>query len=156
MGRVAGAYGVRGWLKVAPGAGVAQTLAAARKWWIGEQAYAVGEAKAHGATVVAKLPGVETREQAMRFKGARVAIERGALADPGAGHYYLADLIGLEVHNEQGDALGTVSQWLSSGAQDVMEVADSSRTRLIPWVSAIVKEVDLAARRITVDWGADW
>jgi 16S rRNA processing protein RimM len=49
-----------------------------------------------------------------------------------------------------------VSQWLSSGAQDVMEVADSSRTRLIPWVSAIVKEVDLAARRITVDWGADW
>ncbi|HZD20592.1 MAG TPA: PRC-barrel domain-containing protein, partial [Burkholderiales bacterium] len=58
--------------------------------------------------------------------------------------------------NEQGEALGSVTKWLSSGAQDVMEVADSSRTRLIPWVSAIVMEVDLAARRITVDWGADW
>jgi len=37
----------------------------------------------------------------------------------------------------------------------VMEVA-GSRTRLIPWVSVVVKEVDLAGRRIVVDWGADW
>ncbi len=156
MGRIAGAYGVRGWLKVAPGTGVAQALAAAREWWIGEHVYAVAEARQHSASLVARLEGIETREQAMRLKGARVAIERGALADPGAGHYYLADLLGLEVRNEQGEALGTVSNWLSSGAQDVMEVAGSSRTRLIPWVSAIVKQVDLAAGCITVDWGADW
>jgi len=155
MGRVAGSYGVRGWIKVAPGGGVAQTLAAAREWWIGEHAYRVAEAKQHSASLLAKLHGIETREQAMRLKGARVSIERAALADPGEGHYYLADLIGLEVRNEQGEPLGTVKQWLSSGAQDVMELA-GSRTRLIPWVSAIVKQVDLAAGRIVVDWGADW
>jgi 16S rRNA processing protein RimM len=155
MGRVAGAYGVRGWIKVAPGGGVAQALAAAREWWIGERAYPVGEAKLHGAALVARLAGIDSREQALRLKGARVAIERAALADPGEGHYYLADLIGLEVRNEQGERLGTVKQWLSNGAQDVMEVA-GSRTRLIPWVSAIVKEVDLAAGRIVVDWSAEW
>jgi len=155
MGRVAGSYGVRGWIKVAPGGGVAQTLAAAREWWIGGEPYAIAAAKLHGASVVAKLDGVETREQAMGLKGARVSIERAALADPGEGHYYLADLIGLEVRNEQGEVLGTVQQWLSSGAQDVMEVA-GSRTRLIPWVSAIVKQVDLAAGRFVVDWSADW
>lgn len=159
MGRVAGAYGVRGWIKVAPGGGVAQALVQAREWWLGGEPYAVAEAKLHGATVVAKLGGIDEREQAMRLKGARVSLERAALADPGEGHYYLADLIGLEVRNEQGELLGTVSKWLSNGAQDVMEVAGpdpQGATRLIPWAGAIVRQVDLAAGRIVVDWGADW
>lgn len=156
MGRVAGSHGVRGWIKVAPGGGVAQTLAAAREWWIGEHAFSVTQAKQHGASLVAKLDGIETREQAMRLKGARVALERAALADPGEGHYYLADLIGLEVRNERGEVLGTVREWLSNGAQDVMEVVGGSRTRLIPWVGAIVKEVDLGCGRIVVDWQVDW
>jgi 16S rRNA processing protein RimM len=156
MGRVAGSYGVRGWIKVAPGGGVAQTLVDAREWWISGEPYAVAAAKQHGASLVAKLDGIETREQAMRLKGARVAVERAALADPGEGHYYLVDLVGLEVRNEQDELLGTVKQWFSNGAQDVMEVVTSSRTRLIPWVSAIVREVDLAGGRIVVAWGADW
>jgi 16S rRNA processing protein RimM len=155
MGRVAGSYGVRGWLKVVPGGGVAAALAAANEWWIGERAYRVAEAKVHSATVVAKLAGIESREQALKLKGARVSIARDALPEPGTGHYYLADLIGLEVRNEQDVRLGTVKQWLSNGAQDVMEVA-GERTRLIPWVSAVVKEVDLAGGRVVVDWGADW
>jgi len=159
MGRVAGSYGVRGWIKVVPGAGVAQALAAASEWWLGEQAYAVAEAKVHGATVLAKLGGIETREQAMRLKGARVSLERAALADPGEGRYYLADLIGLEVRNEQGEVLGTVRNWMSNRAQDVMEVAGPGphgATRLIPWVGAIVKQVDLEAKRIVVDWSGEW
>ena len=43
----------------------------------------------------------------------------------------------------------------SNGAQDVMEVA-GDRTRLLPWVPAVVKEVDLQSRRIEVEWEADW
>jgi len=109
--------------------------------------------------VVAKLGGIETREQALELKGAQVSMPRDALPEPGAGHYYLVDLVGLEVLNEQGEGLGTVKQWLTNGAQDVMELAgpgSKGGTRLIPWVSVVVKEVDLIGRRIVVDWGADW
>jgi len=155
MGRVAGSYGVRGWIKVMPGGGVARDLAAAQEWWIGERAYQVAEARVHSSTVVAKLGGIETREQALELKGAQVSMARDALPEAAAGHYYLVDLVGLEVLNQQGEGLGTVKQWLTNGAQDVMEVA-GERTRLIPWVSAVVKEVDLTGRRIVVDWGADW
>ena len=155
MGRVAGSYGVRGWIKVMPGGGVAEALVAAREWWIGEQRYDVAEARAHSATVIGKLAGVETREQALQLKGARVAMERAALGEPGEGHYILADLVGLEVRNEQDEVLGTVKRWFSNGGQDVMEVA-GERSRLIPWVSAIVKAVDVAGRRIVVDWSAEW
>ena len=155
MGRVAGSYGVRGWIKVVPGGGVAETLAGAREWWIAERPYEVSEARPHGATVVGKLAGIETREQALQLKGARVAMERAALGEPGEGHYILADLVGLEVRNEQDELLGTVKRWFSNGGQDVMEVA-GERSRLIPWVSAIVKAVDVAGRRIVVDWSAEW
>ena len=81
------------------------------------------------------------------------------LPEPAQGYYYLDDLVGLEVVNEQGEALGVVKRLFSNGAQDVMEVAGpgaNDRTHLIPWVSAIVKGVDLEGRRIVVDWNREW
>jgi 16S rRNA processing protein RimM len=155
MGRVAGAYGVRGWLKLAPERGVREALAQAAEWWIGSRAHRVLEAKVHGATVVGKADGVETREQALALKGSVVSVRRESLPEPGAGHYYLVDLLGLKVVNEQGEALGVVKRLFSNGAQDVMEVADGA-TRLLPWVPAVVKKVDLEAGTIHVEWGADW
>jgi 16S rRNA processing protein RimM len=155
MGRIAGSYGVRGWIKVVPGGGVAGTLVSVPQWWIREHEYAVSEARVHSGAVIAQLAGIESREQALALKGADVSVARAELPPPGEGHYYLADLVGLEVLNEQGECLGTVKQWLTNGAQDVMELA-GERTRLIPWVSVVVKEVDLAGRRIVVEWGADW
>lgn len=155
MGRVAGSYGVRGWVKVAPQKGVADTLAAATDWWLGEEARRVEQARVHSATVVAKLVGIETREQALALKGSKVAVARSTLPEAQDGRYYLADLVGLEVVNEQGLKLGTVRQWLTNGPQDVMELA-GDRVRLVPWVPAVVKKVDLEAKRIEVEWGADW
>src|SRR5881392_4043205 len=112
--------------------GQGEALAAAKEWWIGTQAYRVREAKLHGAAVVGKLAGIETREQALALKGSAVSVQRGSLPEPGEGHYYLADLVGLEVVNERGEALGVVKRLFTNGAQDVMELA-GERTRLLPW-----------------------
>jgi 16S rRNA processing protein RimM len=156
MGRVAGSYGVRGWLKVAPGGGAIEGLVAARKWWIGEAAYRVSGARDHSGTVVAKLSGIDTREQALTLKGLAVSVARDALPEPEEGRYYHADLIGLEVVNEAGEPLGTVKKLFTNGAQDVMELEAAGKTRLLPWVPAVVKEVNLGERRIVVEWGVDW
>ena len=155
MGRVADSYGVRGWVKVAPEGGVAETLAAAKEWWIGAHAHKVGEAKVHGATVVARLSGVATREEARALRGQTVSVRRDSLPDPEKGTYYLADLVGLEVVNGRGVRLGTVKRFYSNGPQDVMEVS-GDRDRLIPWVAEKVLEVDLNTKIIQVDWEADW
>ena len=155
MGRVAGSYGVRGWVKVAPDDAAGEGLAGAKEWWVGAEAYAVSGARVHSATVVAKLAGIENREQALALKGRTVAVRRESLPQPEEGKYYLADLVGLEVVNEQGAPLGVVTRTYSNGVHDVIEVA-GDRTRLIPWVAAVVKEVDLPKKRIQVEWGADW
>jgi len=128
---------------------------AAKEWWLGDKAWRVDEARVHSATVVAKLAGIETREQALALKGTKIAVARAALPDADDGRYYLADLVGLEVVNEHGLRLGVVRQWFTNGPQDVMELA-GDRVRLVPWVPAVVKKVDLEAKRIEVEWGADW
>jgi 16S rRNA processing protein RimM len=152
MGRVAGSYGVRGWIKVeAP----QETLAACRKWSIGGTEYPVEQVKHHSGTLLAKLAGLESREAALKLKGATVCVRREAMPEPQAGHYYLADLVGLEVVNEQGVVLGVVKRWVFNGAQDVMEVG-GDKTRLIPWIASVVRDVDLARKQIHVEWGADW
>lgn len=152
LGRVAGSYGVRGWIRVER---PEQALARCGRWWIGGREYAVVETKAHSGALLARLAGIDSPEVARELKGATVAVERGALPDPGEGHYYLGDLVGLEVVNGQGVALGTVKKFFTNGAQDVMELA-GDRTRLLPWVPTVVKQVDLAAGRIEVEWEADW
>ena len=83
-------------------------------------------------------------------------MQREALPEPQAGHYYLADLVGLAVVNERGEALGVVKRWVFNGAQDVMEVAGDGKVRLLPWIPQVVKKVDLPNRQIDVEWEADW
>src|SRR5262245_3102277 len=116
----------------------------------------VEQTKPHSAWLLAKLDGIETREQAEALKGKEISAPRAALPEPAEGTYYWADLVGLEVVNAQGVVLGIVKRLFSSGAQDVMELAGESGQKLLPWVSAVVKQVDLEAGRIEVDWGADW
>ena len=150
FGRVAGAYGVRGWVKVL--VDEPEVLAAQPSWRLDGAEYAVTQTRVHSGRLLAKLAGIENPEQARRFKGKAVVIPRPEAA---AGSYYWADLVGLEVVNAQGLVLGVVKGMFSNGAHDVMELS-GEKTRLLPWVPVVVKKVDLPDRRIEVDWQADW
>ena len=152
MGRVAGSYGVRGWLRVErPEAGLAEC----GEWWIGGEPHAVQETKPHSGSLLARLAGIASREVALKLKGRAVQVSRAVLPEPDAGHYYLADLVGLEVVNEKGIVLGAVKSWTFNGAQDVMEVT-GDRARLIPWIPTVIRDVDLNKKQIHVEWEADW
>lgn len=150
---MAGSFGVRGWLAVT---GEVEVLEAVGRWWIGGVDYAVQSRRRHSGRLLAKLAGVESREAALALKGESVAVPRSALPEPEEGKYYWADLVGLEVVNSEGVRLGVVKEMFSSGAQDVMTLSDAGRERMLPFVAAVVRNVDLDARRIEVDWGADW
>jgi 16S rRNA processing protein RimM len=150
FGRVAGSYGVRGWLRVV--VDEPDVLAGQPTWWLAGREYAMRETKVHSGTLLAKLDGIETPEQAKALRGQAVTIPR---PEAGKGRHYWSDLVGLEVVNEQGVVLGVVKEMSSNGAHDVMEVA-GERTRLLPFVPAYIRQVDLQNRRIEVEWEADW
>jgi 16S rRNA processing protein RimM len=155
LGRVAGTYGVRGWIRVAPHSGDPGGLLGHAVWSIGGAEHAVAQAKPYSGDVLAKLEGCDTREQARALQGAAVAVPRSGMPEAEPGSFYWDDLVGLEVVNRAGEPLGTVKRLFSNGAHDVMELA-GRRARLVPWVPGVVTRVDLEARRIEVEWGADW
>ena len=79
MGRVAGAYGVNGWLRVMLYGDTPDTLSATPSWQIGAGEYAVTATRFHSGTLLAKLSGIETREAALKPRGETVAVPREAL-----------------------------------------------------------------------------
>jgi len=166
LGRVAGPWGVKGWIKVTPYADTPADLCGLTPWSLrrGEtwQEYEVAEARPHGVRVVARLVGCDDRDAAAALKGSEIAVPRDALPAPGADEYYWADLIGLKVVNLQDEVLGEVAGLMGTGANDVLRVtgmrgdAQGGRERLVPCVAHVIREVDLSRGEIRVDWGLDW
>jgi 16S rRNA processing protein RimM len=164
MGRVIGAYGVRGWVKITPLSGDPAALLGHRSWWLrrpAEESWRAArmlQARMQGATLVAELEGVATREEAAAQRGTEVAVERSALPAAGPDEVYVGDLVGLAVVNRQGVALGTVKLVQDYGAHPVLHLAAGAgaKDRLVPFVPAYVDRVDLEARRIEVDWPEEY
>jgi len=131
LGRVAGVYGVKGWVKLLSFTRPLEDLLEYRRWWIasgdGYEAQLV-EGRLHGQGIVAQLTGpdgrpIDDRDVAARLIGAEMQVERSRLPPPPEGQFYWADLEGLKVQNLEGVELGMVESVTSNGAQDVLAQA---------------------------------
>jgi len=159
MGRITAPYGVKGWIKIHPYTEAIEGLTRYAEWWLGKQGEwrkaVVIQSRPQGKTLVAKLQGCDDRAAAQLLKNLHIAVERSHLPAAKEGEYYWADLIGLEVVNLRGEALGVVSALFATGANDVLRV-QGERERLIPFIPQVVREVSLDAAAIRVDWGLDY
>lgn len=100
----------------------------------------------------ARLSGVASREAAEALRGMRLHAPRDRLPALPEDEFYHADLIGLDVLDTGGVVVGRVRAVLDHGAGDILEVTRVGGTEvLLPFTSAVVPTVDLAARRIVVD-----
>ena len=171
VGRIADAWGVKGWFKVLPHSASPEALFSSKRWYLlpaekgvktfsGTALLRVREAREHSDTVIASAQDVDDRTAAEALKGARIFIPRSSFPTAGDDEFYWVDLIGLEVCNREGEALGRVKELLSTGPQTVLvlEYGEGGKVleRMIPFVSAYVDSVDIAGKRITVDWQADY
>jgi 16S rRNA processing protein RimM len=164
LGAVRGAYGVRGWVRVAPHAADGEVLTVVPDWWliVGNEARCVHVAasRRHAASILAKWDGCDSKEAADALKGASVAVAREAFPALPEGVHYLSDLLGSRVVNRAGESLGEVSglraNEAAGTARQWLEVTDGHDTRLIPLVEPYVDDVDVGARLVRVDWQRDW
>jgi 16S rRNA processing protein RimM len=157
MGRIAAPFGVKGWVKVQPLTAQARSLLDYRVWWVehgGEwHRREVAAARVQANSVVAQLSGCEDREAAAAFRGRSIAVPRSDLPRTQAGEHYWADLIGLAVVNGKTQGLGRITAILQTGANDVL-VVEGERERLIPFIADVIREVDVTAGTVRVEW--DW
>ena len=175
LGRFTDAWGIKGWVRIQPHSADTRALFESSEWFLlppearfgkGFSAFAgpvrvtVADIKVHADGIVARLEGVNDRNLAESLKGVRIHVARSAFPPAEEGEYYWVDLIGLDVVNREGLTLGEVSDLQSTGPQTVLVVAyeegGKRLERMIPFVSAYIDQVDLPARRITVDWQPDY
>jgi 16S rRNA processing protein RimM len=159
MGRVSAPFGIKGWIKVQPFSEKTDSLFQFPVWWLGSggqwDEFVVEEKAVHGKSLAVRFAGIDDRDQAAALKGREVAIPRARLPAPEEGEYYWTDLIGLDVANLKGQPLGRIERLFESGADPVL-VVKGERERLLPFVDAVVKDVDLDAGRVLVDWELDY
>ena len=165
VGYIAGAYGLKGWVRIKPYSSEADALLHAKTWWLDKpdmHDVTMMQSKSHSGDVVAQLMGVADRDAAEALKGTAVQIARSHFPALSDDEFYWVDLIGLAVENLQGEQLGNVSDMMDNGAHPILRVAvastdgQSSNELLIPFVDQFVITVDRAAKKITVDWGRDY
>ena len=162
VGRIAGAYGIKGWVRVNSFTDPQENVFAYAPWTLRDKtgrrpdaSFKVLESRAQGKGWVAKLAGVQDRNAAEAMQGLEIVIDRSQMPEPGEDQFYWADLEGLRVRNRDGQALGRLDHLLETGSADVMVIvneADGAR-HLIPFVmNETVVQVDLDAGCIEVDW----
>lgn len=159
LGEVSGVFGTRGWIKLHSHTRPRENIFQYDVWLIGHpgdwQAFRVLDRRVQGPTLVAALEGIVDRDAAAALHRRTIAVPRERLPAAEPGEFYWHDLIGCAVVNRAGEDFGRVRTLWETGANDVL-VVDGERRRLIPFVRGqYVEDVDLAARRIVVDWHAD-
>ena len=167
VGRCAGAYGVRGWIRVIPHAREGELLFEVDTWYrlpyprragVAAERLTVLEVKPHGKEFLVRVQESTQKEAADALKGS-LLVDRDDLPQLEDGDFYDDDLLGLSVINRQGQTLGTVAAVANNGAQDMLEVApeqDPKKTFFIPMVDQFIDEIDFDEEVVKVDWQSDW
>ncbi|MBF0455454.1 MAG: 16S rRNA processing protein RimM [Magnetococcales bacterium] len=155
VGRLLGAHGVRGELKVHAFTEDKEQLLDHSSWWLGpdggpyrEVGVVSGRANAKG--LIVRLADVNDREMAQALSGTEIWMARSQLPEPEEDQFYWSDLEGCRMVTEAGEDVGEVLHLFETGANDVMVVDSSGEERLIPFISEVVLHVDTEAKRVVV------
>jgi 16S rRNA processing protein RimM len=168
LGAVRGAYGLKGWVRIAPFAIDGVVLERVHQWWLlgGPEplALAVQYVKRHAESILAKWTGCESKEAADGLKGGTIAVARSDFPTLGEGEHYLSDVVGYRVVNRDGFELGAVSGLRIGGAESgsgaaqwlEVEGGPQGQSLLIPLVDQYVEAIESDARVSRVDWQSNW
>jgi 16S rRNA processing protein RimM len=154
VGRIGRPHGLRGEVMVA-----VHTDFPEQRFALGSQlcsdtgrTLTVEAVRPHKGALLVRFSEVADREAAAELRGHTLRIDAAELPeldDPD--EFYDHQLVGLAAYDEDGTAIGTVAGLLHGGAQDLLRITTSDgREALVPFVKALVPEVDVAGGRVVI------
>lgn len=164
VGRIAGVYGIRGWVKIHSATAPQENIFDYQPWWIrtrsGWQALEIVERRRQGRGLVARIAGIDDRDRAQEICQQDILVSRSQFSTLSPGEFYWSELLGLTVYSEFGETrvrLGKVVGFMETGANDVLLVRGYAtscdrRERLIPYVDQYVIHTDLDGGEMIVAW----
>lgn len=161
VGRVGSVHGVRGAVKIHSQTHPKEQILNYLPWLIRLNhqwsPLKILSSQYHGHMLVVHFEGYTDRDQAKMLTGADIAVNKAQLASLPTGEYYWTDLIGLTVYTVEGVELGAVTSLLETGSNDVLVVKQGKKERLIPYLpDQFIKQINLAEKRMVVDWDPEF
>lgn len=151
IGKIVNAVGLKGEVKVYCYTDRKERFAELQSIWVEDDRREIETVRPHGNTVILKLRGIEDRNASEAQKNKGVYMEESDLTELPEDTYYVRDLIGMTILNEDGTKLGILGDVLQNSAQDLYEIRlPEGRSVLLPVVKEFVRKVDLGENAITV------
>lgn len=168
VGIVGGPFGTAGWTHVKSYTQPPENLLGYSPWQLRRAVPSAAEAVAghwevveveaqrHAAGLIARFADARDRDSASVLRGVGIGVDANVLPPAEDDEYYWRDLVDAQVVNRAGTELGRVVRLFATPAHDVLVVADAAGEWLIPFVREWVVAVAGDAKRVVVDWEADW
>ncbi|MBD3585150.1 ribosome maturation factor RimM [Salinimonas sp. HHU 13199] len=160
IGKIGAPHGVKGWVKINTYTDTPEGIFDYQPWLLGDgKEYQIDQWRPHGKVLVAKVVGIETRDDAERIKNLDISISADQLPELDDNEFYWRELTGMQVVTTQGYDLGVVKDVFNTGANDIIQVRANAKDafglkeRLLPFVmDEVIQSVDKEGKVITVDW----
>ena len=155
IGQIVNTFGIKGMVKVNPFTDdisqfeEMETILVDKKGSLLE--IQIEEVKYSKNQVLLKLKGIETVEEAEKYRNCYLKLPREKARKLPKNTYFIADLIGLEVYTEEGKLLGKVDDIYNTGASDIYVIKDElGKQILLPAIKDVIKQIDLEQEKIVV------
>ena len=151
IGRVGAAHGIRGELRIIPLTDFPERFMSLREVMVGDELLHIESVKPQGKNFLMRFREYTVREDAQKLTGRLLTVARAEAAPLDEGEYYVFDIVGLTVYDEENNELGTVENVLRTGSNDVYAVrSEDGREILIPALRKVVRTIDVPNGRMTV------
>ena len=155
IGQIVNTFGIKGQVKVMPYTDDIKRFDELKQIYIDKknqlQLFQIEQVSYHKDMVILKLKGIDTIEEAEKYRNCYLKIDRKDAKKLPEGTYYIADLLGLEVYTNDGKELGKLVDIYNSGSCDIYVVKDDNGKQiLLPNIQDLKKEIDLVNEKIVV------
>lgn len=156
IGQIVNTYGIKGFVKVVPYTDNIKRFERLKSVYIEQKnkiiEVFIEEVKYSKSLVLLKIKGIDSIEEAEKYKNAIIKIERKDAVKLPENTYFIADLIGLDVYTLNGDNLGKLEDIFKTGSNDVYVVKNElGKQILLPAIESVIKQIDLSNGKIIVN-----
>jgi len=155
VGRIGKTFGVKGWLHIHSFSEPEDNICQYQNWLIRHenqwQRLKITEVRRHQPGFIAKIDSIDNPEQARLLTNCDIAIDSNDLPTLDDHEFYRHELIGMSVINQNGKALGKVTEIMETGSNDVF-IVEGQQRELIPYLDHVITAIDRQNKIITVDW----
>ncbi|MCM0648695.1 ribosome maturation factor RimM [Clostridium swellfunianum] len=149
VGQIINTHGVKGEIKVYPLTDDIKRFRKLKEVYIDGNIIKILWCKLQVDKVILKLEGIESIEQAIKYKDKYIEVKREDAVKLDEGEYFIADLIGCKVFDEDNKELGDVFDVIQTPSNDVYWVKGNTEV-LVPALKDIVTNIDVENRKIVI------